>query len=47
MRLKTERPPDPRHRRLRQPQLRREGRVDQCVASRGADSNVVVITAST
>ena len=45
--LQPERPPDPRHRRLVEPDLRAIDRVDQCVASFGAVSNVLVITSST
>ena len=47
VRLQPERPPDPRHRRLREPDLLAIERVDQCVASFGALSSVLVITAST
>ena len=36
MRLQPERPPDPVHRRLREPELAAIERVDQCVASFGA-----------
>jgi hypothetical protein len=47
MRCQPERPPDPRHRRLRQAHLGAGEQVDQCVASLGVVSNVVVITRST
>ena len=47
VRLEPERPPDPQHRGLREPDLAAIDRVDQCVASLGVVSSVLTITSST